>query len=179
MGSGLLAGYGSFTAIAGSFLYPAGGAPTGWMFVAEVARLESGDALVYRTPSGATVSITRQADAGDAGDFVALSTVCPHLGCQVHWEAANDRFFCPCHNGVFDRDGKGTGGPPGDAGQALPRYPLRVEGGLLFIEVPTPRRAAADATGAVDAPEPRGTLIAHRRADGSLVPTTSSRTRAV
>jgi hypothetical protein len=55
----------------------------------------------------------------------------------VHWEAANDRFFCPCHNGTFDAAGRGTGGPPGDAGQSLPRYALKAEGGLLYIEVPT------------------------------------------
>ena len=67
--------------------------------------------------------------------FAALSSVCPHLGCQVHWQPQNDRFFCPCHNGVFAPDGTGIGGPPGDAGQSLPRYPLKLENGLLFIEV--------------------------------------------
>jgi Rieske Fe-S protein len=54
----------------------------------------------------------------------------------VHWQAQNNRFFCPCHNGIFTPEGKGIGGPPGDAGQSLPRYPLRIENGLLMIEVP-------------------------------------------
>jgi len=61
--------------------------------------------------------------------------VCPHLGCQVHWEPQNDRFFCPCHNGVFSPDGVATAGPPAEAGQSLLEYPLKVEGNLLFIEV--------------------------------------------
>jgi hypothetical protein len=56
----------------------------------------------------------------------------------VHWEAQNERFFCPCHNGTFDAWGVGTGGPPGDAGQSLPRYELKVDGGLLYIAVPKP-----------------------------------------
>jgi Rieske Fe-S protein len=56
----------------------------------------------------------------------------------VHWEAQNDRFFCPCHNGAFDRQGNATAGPPAAAGQALLRFPLRLENGLLFIEVPIP-----------------------------------------
>ena len=76
---------------------------------------------------------------GDVDDFIALSSTCPHLGCQVHWEAAHDRFFCPCHNGVFDPSGRGLSGPPGEAGLSLPSYNLRVDNGLLFIEVPVTR----------------------------------------
>jgi cytochrome b6-f complex iron-sulfur subunit len=136
MAGGLVAGYGAFAAILGRYLYPARPRATGWLFVTDVARLKVGDSIVFRTPAGATAAIARQGDAGDAADFIALSSVCPHLGCQVHWEPQNDRFFCPCHNGTFDPSGRATGGPPGDAGQWLPRYPLKVEGGLLFIEVP-------------------------------------------
>ena len=32
-------------------------------------------------------------------------------------------------------------GPPAEAQQALPQYPLRIEGGLLYIEVPLTRLA--------------------------------------
>ena len=32
--------------------------------------------------------------------------------------------------------GTATGGPPGEAGQSLPQFPLKVEKGLLYIEVP-------------------------------------------
>ena len=90
---------------------------------------------MWRSPAGETVTIAHQGEGSAAEDFVALSSVCPHLGCQVHWEAHNERFFCPCHNGVFDPEGNGTAGPPGDSGQSLPRYPLKVEGELLYIEV--------------------------------------------
>ncbi|MBI4577262.1 MAG: Rieske 2Fe-2S domain-containing protein, partial [Planctomycetes bacterium] len=75
-------------------------------------------------------------DRGAVEDFLALSSTCPHLGCRVHWEVQNRRFFCPCHNGSFDAAGRATGGPPAEAGQSLPRYALRLEGGLLFIELP-------------------------------------------
>ncbi len=70
---------------------------------------------------------------------MALSSTCPHLGCKVHWEAPENRFFCPCHNGAFDPSGRAIAGPPAEAGQSLGRYPLRIEGGLLYIEVPTER----------------------------------------
>ncbi len=139
MVAGLAGGYGGFAAIAGRYLYPATPDDLMWQFVSEVDRIEVGEAIRYRGPSGETINIRRRSRNGDAEDFVALSSTCPHLGCQVRWEQQNNRFFCPCHNGVFDPSGKATGGPPGEAGQSLPRYALRVERGLLHIAVPPPR----------------------------------------
>ena len=136
MGGGLLAAYGTFAAYLGRFLYPARGLDRGWLFVREVKRLNTGEALAYRLPNGSPVNITRQGTTSTAEDFIALSSTCPHLGCRVHWEPQNDRFFCPCHNGIFTPEGKAIGGPPGDAGQYLPQYPLKVAGGLLYIQVP-------------------------------------------
>jgi Rieske Fe-S protein len=138
MGAGVVAGYGTFGAFAGRYLYPARDDPRAWFFVSEVTRLAPGESMTYVAPGGARVVIARRGAAHEAESFMALSSTCPHLGCQVHWEGHNNRFFCPCHNGVFDPEGRGIGGPPGDAGQDLPRYPLKVEGGLLYIEVPLP-----------------------------------------
>jgi cytochrome b6-f complex iron-sulfur subunit len=87
-------------------------------------------------PTGERITLARRGAGGSAEDFVALSSTCPHLGCQVHWEPQNERFFCPCHNGAFDPQGHAIAGPPFEAGQSLPRYPLEVRDGLLFIEVP-------------------------------------------
>ncbi len=137
MAVGLAGGYGAFGAVAARFLYPARPDDRDWQFVMEMERLHLGETLRYEAPAGQTIHITRRAEAGRAEDFIALSSTCPHLGCQVHWEAQNDRYFCPCHNGTFDASGRGTGGPPGDAGQSLPRYELHAEGGLLYILVPT------------------------------------------
>jgi len=143
MAAGLAAGYGTFGWIAGRFLYPAEAGEGIWQFVSEVDGIASGESLRYTGPSGETINVARQGRDGGVDDFIALSSTCPHLGCQVHWEPQNDRFFCPCHNGIFDPSGVATGGPPGDAGQSLPRYPLRIEDGLLFIQVPRPRFAAS------------------------------------
>lgn len=136
MTGGLLAGYGTFAYMAGRFLYPASGQKKAWLFVAEANRIEQGKAMRYALPSGQGVTIRRRGNEGTAADFQALSSVCPHLGCQVHWEQPNNRFFCPCHNGVFDPEGKAVAGPPADAGQSLMEYQLMVENGLLFIEAP-------------------------------------------
>ncbi len=139
MAVGIAGGYGSLGLIAGRFLSPASTDNLLWQYVTPVERVKVGDSFVYRGPSGETISITRQGRGTGADDFIALSSTCPHLGCQVHWEGQNDRYFCPCHNGVFDATGKGVGGPPGEAGQSLSPYPLKVEGGLLHIAVPTTR----------------------------------------
>jgi len=136
MAGGLIAGYGTLAVMAGRFLYPSEGRKLAWAFVAEASRMKSGDSLRYETPAGQIVTVTRRAEAGSADDFLALSSTCPHLGCKVHWEAQNNRFFCPCHNGAFDPSGKATAGPPAEAGQSLAHFPLKVENGLLFMEVP-------------------------------------------
>lgn len=137
MAGGLVASYGTLGGMAAYFLYPASSQKKVWMFVTELTHFKLGDALSFTIPTGQTVTITRQQNKGDLSDFLALSSTCPHLGCEVHWEAQNNRFFCPCHNGAFDPTGKPIAGPPKDDNQALPKYPLRLENGLLFIEVPT------------------------------------------
>ncbi|MBV9508023.1 MAG: Rieske 2Fe-2S domain-containing protein, partial [Acidobacteriia bacterium] len=40
-----------------------------------------------------------------AGQIVAYSPICTHLGCAYHWEQARSEFVCPCHNSVFGMDG--------------------------------------------------------------------------
>ncbi len=83
--------------------------------------LQGGEVLVRRSESG----------------FQAYSNVCPHLGCRVHWEGENNRFFCPCHNGAFDENGVATAGPPKDAGQSLPAVEVSVDedSGVVYLEV--------------------------------------------
>lgn len=144
MAAGLVGGYGAFGAVALRYLYPSGEGDVAWQYVARVDRIAVGSSLRYRGPSGETINIARQGREGTADDFVALSSTCPHLGCQVHWEGNNNRFFCPCHNGVFDPSGVAIDGPPADAGQRLSKYPLLVENGLLHIAVPVVRLASGE-----------------------------------
>ncbi len=139
MAGGLVAGYGMFLRCAGQYLYPSEEGSE-WMFVTEMSGLSPGQAKTFQSPTGVSVVVTRRAlataDSPAAEDFIALSSVCPHLGCRVHWEPQNNRFFCPCHLGAFDPEGKPTAGPPLAANQSLPEYPLKVEGGLLYIYMP-------------------------------------------
>jgi len=144
MTGGLVAAYGTFGAIAVRYVYPAKPATKTWLFVAVVKEVKQGDAIVWRSPIGASIVVARQGGGGSSTDFIALSSTCPHLGCQVMWEPQNHRFFCPCHNGVFDPSGKAISGPPAEAHQSLPRYPLEVREGLLYIEVPIEKLASIE-----------------------------------
>ena len=44
-----------------------------------------------------------------AGEFIAYSLICPHLGCST--ESKDEGFVCPCHGSRFDEDGKVIEGP--------------------------------------------------------------------
>lgn len=139
MAFGITLGYGMFGWLIGRFLYPSRRDDRAWQFLSDLAGFAVGQSIMYESPAGQKVVVTRLAETGEPEDFIALSSICPHLGCTVHWEGNHDRFFCPCHNGAFTSTGEPISGPPKDAGQTLSRYPLKVENGLLFIDVPMER----------------------------------------
>ena len=136
MVGGLAASYGTLGFCALQFLTPDTKDPNlDWQFVATIKSLEGTDSLEYTASSGVKIVIARAVDVAETG-FLALSSVCPHLGCQVFWEAAKDRFFCPCHNGVFDSSGTATAGPPADANQSLTQYPTKIANEALYVFAP-------------------------------------------
>ena len=57
-----------------------------------------------------------------SGETLALSNICTHMQCDVHWDPALANFLCPCHGGLYDIDGKNVGGPPP---QPLPQWNKR------------------------------------------------------
>lgn len=59
----------------------------------------------------------------DAEEFVVFAINCTHLGCPVRWLAKAELFMCPCHGGVFYKDGAVAAGPPP---HPLHRYEVRV-----------------------------------------------------
>jgi quinol---cytochrome c reductase iron-sulfur subunit, bacillus type len=63
-------------------------------------------------------------------EFVAFSVNCTHLGCPVRWLQDAEIFMCPCHGGVFYRDGRVASGPPP---RPLVRYPVRVRNETVEI----------------------------------------------
>ncbi|MCC6586274.1 MAG: FAD-dependent oxidoreductase [Bryobacterales bacterium] len=45
------------------------------------------------------------------GALHAVSSVCPHLGCQIQWNAVETSWDCPCHGSRFDVEGNVLNGP--------------------------------------------------------------------
>lgn len=64
-------------------------------------------------------------------DFVAFSIDCTHLGCPVRWNPDSQLFMCPCHGGVYYKDGKVAAGPPP---RPLSRYPVRIRDGQVEVK---------------------------------------------
>jgi arsenite oxidase small subunit len=80
--------------------------------------------LGRRVPSG----------SGPDGDIVGFSTICPHKGFPLVFNASDKTLNCPGHYSRFDCE---AGGQQvwGQATQNLPQYVLRIDGnGDIFAE---------------------------------------------
>jgi len=70
-------------------------------------------------------------------DFTAFSVNCAHLGCPVRWEEGAGLFMCPCHGGIYYKDGSVAAGPPP---RGLTQYHIRVaaDHGVELLTAPIP-----------------------------------------
>lgn len=66
------------------------------------------------------------------GNYIALSSVCTHQGCQVTYNASNNNLPCPCHGSLFSTKGSVLNGP---ADAPLATYPVTENGDLLEIDL--------------------------------------------
>jgi len=128
MALGMLVAYGTAAFFALRYLSPRRRARTWRVYAGGVRDVPPGGSKTYTAPDGRKVVITNTGEG-----FVALSDVCPHLGCKVHWEEARRQFLCPCHNGAFDAHGIAVAGPPARAGQRLARYEIEPSDEALYI----------------------------------------------
>ena len=72
--------------------------------------------------------------AGPDGDIVGFTTVCPHKGFPLSYDAADRTLNCPGHYSRFDCE-KGGQQVWGQATQNLPQYALRVDAnGDIYAE---------------------------------------------
>lgn len=72
--------------------------------------------------------------AGPDGDVVGFSTICPHKGFPLAYDATDRSFNCPGHYSRFDPE-KGGQQICGQATQNLPQYALRIDDdGEIYAE---------------------------------------------
>ncbi|HWO95117.1 MAG TPA: ubiquinol-cytochrome c reductase iron-sulfur subunit [Bacillus sp. (in: firmicutes)] len=79
----------------------------------------------------------------DKGEIVALSPVCKHLGCTVNWngdKANQNMFYCPCHGGLYEKNGKNVPGTPPIS--PLDVYVQKVKDGTLYLGKAKPKGGA-------------------------------------
>jgi menaquinol-cytochrome c reductase iron-sulfur subunit len=110
-----------------------------WLTLGTTSKIELGQPTLFKlNVEKQTGWITDQSELAayvltDNGrDYIAMSNVCTHLGCHVRWIEGKGQFYCPCHNGIFDREGNVVSGPPP---RPLDRYPSQVQDGEIQIRV--------------------------------------------
>lgn len=97
---------------------PSGGGSTG---LAKVSDVPVGGAVSAQTADGKPVIVAQP----KAGDIVAFSAICTHMGCTVAPQGSILK--CPCHGSTYDlATGDNTGGP---APSPLAKIDVLVKGG--------------------------------------------------
>jgi menaquinol-cytochrome c reductase iron-sulfur subunit len=112
--------------------------PDEWMPVGKVDDFEIGKTVdvPISDPSplpwaGITAKSAAWLRRESADEFIAFSVNCSHMGCPVRWLADAQLFMCPCHGGIYYKDGAVAAGPPP---RPLFRFSVRVVDGIVQIK---------------------------------------------
>lgn len=86
--------------------------------------------------AGTTAETAAWLHCESKNEYKAFSVNCTHLGCPVRWIDKSSLFMCPCHGGVYYKDGTVAAGPPP---KSLVKYKVRQKNGKVQILThPTP-----------------------------------------
>ncbi|MFA5836226.1 MAG: ubiquinol-cytochrome c reductase iron-sulfur subunit [Bellilinea sp.] len=112
---------------------------SGWMRLGSISKVTPGTPTLFSLKvERETGWITDQDEimvyvyTEDGRDYAVMSNICTHLACRVRWIEERQEFFCPCHNGVYDKQGNVLAGPPP---RPLDRYEFKVENEDIYIKV--------------------------------------------
>jgi Rieske Fe-S protein len=72
----------------------------------KLSELRPGDSAIVDA-EGETFAAYR----APGGELFAVSNVCTHVGCKVHWNSMEASWDCPCHGSRFRPDGTVIEGP--------------------------------------------------------------------
>jgi menaquinol-cytochrome c reductase iron-sulfur subunit len=93
-----------------------------------LVKFRSNSALPWTGVTSQTASWLRRVSDRQ---FIAFTVNCTHLGCPVRWIPDAGIFMCPCHGGVYNKDGSYAAGPPP---HGLAQYPVRIINGQVEIQ---------------------------------------------
>ena len=109
-----------------------------WIRLGAISKVEMNNPTLFKTTIdiqtgwiNAQEEVSAYVLTENGQDFVAMSNVCTHLGCRIRWIPDLEGFYCPCHNGVFAKDGTVKSGPPP---RPLDQFETKVENGILYIK---------------------------------------------
>ena len=112
-------------------------APQEWRPVGAVSQFKVGETVEVKFPdasplpwSGVVAQTAAWLRRESEDKFIAYSVNCSHLGCPVSWLQTAELFMCPCHGGVYYKDGSVAAGPPP---RRLTQYEVRINQGQVEI----------------------------------------------
>jgi Rieske Fe-S protein len=127
LGTGLLASAASFLYPILKYLVPPKLPDLGGdtVLAAHISELKPNTAKTFRfgTRPGILVETA-------AGEYRAMSATCTHLGCTVQYRPDLREIWCPCHNGMYDLNGRNISGPPP---RPLEAFQVQVRGDDIFV----------------------------------------------
>lgn len=111
--------------------------PQTWRNIGTLSKFEIGNTLLvkFENPNpepwaGITAHSAAWVRRESEQHIIAFSVNCTHLGCPVRWEKGAQLFMCPCHGGVYYKDGSVASGPPP---KGLIQYPVRINKGKVQL----------------------------------------------
>lgn len=132
--------------------------PPLWQDVGPLDRFNIGDTvqvnLVVSNPlpwDGPAQRIAAWMRRDNEKDFTVYSSKCTHLGCPVRWIASAELFMCPCHGGVYFKNGDVAAGPPP---KPLQQFAARVLDGQVQVQwkVEQVQYSKLDSSGSLESP---------------------------
>jgi Rieske Fe-S protein len=111
-------------------------------FAAALGR--SGKDVRFAVPTADGATIDKNNDviiARVGGSIFALDLTCPHQNTAIRWSARENRFECPKHHSMYSPEGLFI---EGRATRSLDRFPIRLDGNQVIVDVETTYRQDLD-----------------------------------
>lgn len=112
--------------------------PQAWRIIGSIDDFEIGKTVLVKFEnanplpwSGLSKETASWLHRESTDNFIAFAINCTHLGCPVRWMPDAEIFLCPCHGGVYNKDGSYAAGPPP---HGLNKYPVRVRNNRVEIQ---------------------------------------------